>query len=216
MRFANPVTLARLTQPPRDSLAMPSIDFSTCTARIGSGGRLILSRCQPFTRGPLVPDQQTADEAQQRPAFDLTVPYAAAEAEYLQEQRQQLPRQQSHGGQSQGHSRQPSPGGQVWKAPQLQQAGSARTQAASHAQSQGAVPGQPPQPSASPPPAGQQTRQQPRLIEMPSQPGANLNGPSPPKSKVLRQSALPVQIGWYHLLLQCSKRLCYQLGSSFS
>ncbi len=185
MLFANPVSLARLSQPPHDSLAMPSMDLSTCSTRIGRGGRLILSRCQPFTLEPLETDeqQQPTEEATLRPAFDLTAPYAAAQAQYQQEQ-QLLPRQQS-----QGQMRQPSPGGQAAKAPQQQQ-GPARTQSGGHGQSQ-AVPTQTPQPSASQP-AGQQTRQQqqqqqqhPQLIEMPSQPGANLNDPSPPKSKVL-------------------------------
>lgn len=178
MLFANPVSLARPTHPPQDSLAMPSIDFATCSARIGRGGRLILSRCQPFTLQPLEAEAAPAEEAAQRPAFDLTGPYLAAEAQYQQEQ-QHLPRQQS-----QGQLRQPSPSGQAAKAPGQQQPGSARAQGVGQA----AASGQAPQASAAQP-AGQQTRQQqhqqhPQLIEMPSQPGATLNGPSPPKSKV--------------------------------
>lgn len=162
---------------------MPSIDFATCSARIGRGGRLILSRCQPFTLQPLEADASPAEEAAQRPAFDLTGPYLAAEAQYQQEQ-QHLPRQQS-----QGQLRQPSPSGQAAKASGQQQPGSARAQGVGQTQAQAAASGQAPQPSASQP-AGQQTRQQqqhqqhPQLIEMPSQPGATLNGPSPPKSKV--------------------------------
>lgn len=182
MLFANPVSLARLTQPPRDSLAMPSMDFSTCSARVGRGGRLILSRCQPFTLEPLEPDQQPTEELQ-RPPFDLTVPYAAAEAQHQQEE-QQLPRQQSQS-MSQGQLQQASPSRQPAK-PVHQPGVPARPQASGPTHAQAATPSQLPQPIASQT-AGQQTRQQqqqqhPQLIEMPSQPGAN--GPSPPKSKM--------------------------------
>ncbi len=186
MLFANPVSLARLTQPPPDSLAMPSMDISACSARIGRGGRLILSRCQPFTLDLLEADATAAEEVAQRPAFDLIAPYLAAEVQYQQEQ-QHLPRQQS-----QGQLRQPSPSGQVGRPPLQQQTGSARAQASGQSLSQAAMPGQTPQTSASQP-AGQtrQQQQHPQLIEMPSQPGASFNGPSPPKSKV-QSSCWPV------------------------
>lgn len=75
MLFANPVSLAAITQQSRDKSAMPSFDFSSCCARIGRGGRLIMSRCQPFTYEPL--DIQPAEEQQKMP-FDLAVPYLAA------------------------------------------------------------------------------------------------------------------------------------------
>lgn len=153
-----------------------------CSARVGRGGRLILSRCQPFTLEPLEPDQQPTEELQ-RPPFDLMAPYAAAEAQHQQEE-QQLPRQQSQS-MSQGQLQQPSPSRQPAK-PVQQPGGPARQQASGPTQAQAAAPSQLSQPIASQT-AGQQTRQQqqqqhPQLIEMPSQPGAN--GPSPPKSKV--------------------------------
>ncbi|DBA94861.1 TPA: hypothetical protein ACH3X1_002399 [Trebouxia sp. C0004] len=194
MLFANPVSLARLTQPPPDSLAMPSMDISACSARIGRGGRLILSRCQPFTLEPLEADATVADEAAQRPAFDLIAPYIAAEVQYQQEQ-QHLPRQQP-----QGQLQQPSPSGQVGRPPLQQQMGSARAQASGQSLSQAATPGQTPQSNAGQPTGQtrqqQQHQQHPQLIEMPSQPGANLNGPSPPKSKMAnaKKGGTPVAI----------------------
>ena len=196
MLFANPVSLARLTQPPPDSLAMPSMDISACSARIGRGGRLILSRCQPFTLEPLEADTTAAEEVAQRPAFDLAAPYLAAEVQYQQEQ-QHLPRQQL-----QGQLRQPSPSGQMGRPPLQQQAGSAKAQASGQSLSQAATSGQTPQTSAGQPTGQtrqqQQHQQHPQLIEMPSQPGANLNGPSPPKSKV-RGFCWPAAC---HMLLQ--------------
>ena len=198
MLFANPVSLARLIQPPPDSLAMPSMDISACSARIGRGGRLILSRCQPFTLEPLEADTTAAEEVAQRPAFDLAAPYLAAEVQYQQEQ-QHLPRQQL-----QGQLRQPSPSGQMGRPPLQQQAGSAKAQASGQSLSQAATSGQTPQTSAGQPTGQtrqqqqQQHQQHPQLIEMPSQPGANLNGPSPPKSKV-RGFCWPAAC---HMLLQ--------------
>lgn len=76
MLFANPVSLATITQQSRESSAMPSLDFSSCCARIGRGGRLIMSRCQPFTYEPL--DVPQPVEEQQKMPFDLTAPYLAA------------------------------------------------------------------------------------------------------------------------------------------
>ena len=196
MLFTHPVPLVNPTQPPPDSLAMPSMDFATCRARIGRGGRLILSRCQPFSLDPLEADPAAAEDVLRPPPFDLAAPYVAAEAQYQQEL-QSLPKQQPGQVQGQGqrsgqNQRHASPSTQSGKGlPPVSRAGTHRANAAR----QSPVPpdGSPsPQPSTSQP-GLQQTRhqqqlqqqqQQPQLIEMPSQPGASLNGPSPPKSKV--------------------------------
>ena len=188
MLFANPVSLARLTQPPRDSLAMPSVDFSTCRARIGRGGRLILSRCQPFSLEPIEANPPDAEDVLRPPPFDMTAPYVAAEAQYQQEL-QSLPKQQQ--GQGQRHA---SPSLQATKAMPPPQAVTSRAHASRQSPTATATDGSPlPQPSTAQP-GQQQTRQQqqqhPQLIEMPSQPGASLNGPSPPKSKVCSQAPM--------------------------
>lgn len=186
MLFANPVSLARLTEPPRDSLAMPSVDFSTCRARIGRGGRLILSRCQPFSLEPIEADPLDAEDVLRPPPFDMTAPYMAAEAQYQQDL-QSLPKQQP--GQGQRHT---SPSLQAAKAMPPPQPVMSRAHAARQSPAAAADGSPSPQPSMSQP-GQQQTRQQqqqqhPQLIEMPSQPGASLNGPSPPKSKVCSQT----------------------------
>lgn len=188
MLFANPISLARHDPPPRDSLAMPSLDFSTCRARIGRGGRLILSRCQPFSQEPLEADPPVAEDVLRPPPFDLTAPYAAAEAQYQQEL-QNLHKQPP--GQLQRHA---SPSVQAGKGMSMQPPAAAAA-SRSHAPGQSpAADGSPsPQPSTSQSVVQhtrhhqqqQQQHQHPQLIEMPSQPGASLNGPSPPKSKVL-------------------------------
>ena len=187
MLFANPISLARQAQPPSDSLAMPSLDFSACRARIGRGGRLILSRCQPFSQEPLEADPPAAEDVLRPPPFDLTAPYAAAEAEYQQEL-QNLHKQPS--GQLQRHA---SLSMQAGKGMSMQPPAAVASRSHTAAQSSAADGSPSPQPSTSQT-GVQQTRhhqqqqhqhQHPQLIEMPSQPGASLNGPSPPKSKVL-------------------------------
>ncbi|KAL3160983.1 hypothetical protein ABBQ38_009373 [Trebouxia sp. C0009 RCD-2024] len=191
MLFANPVSLARFSQPASDSQAMPPLpDFSTCRARIGRGGRLVLARCQPFSHEPLEAEPPIAEDIPRPPPFDMTAPYAAAEAQYQQElqnlQEQppaKLPR----------HA---SPGVQAAKGMPMQppQAVAGRPHAASQSPAADGSPS--PQPSTSQ--SGlqqtrnqhqqqqqqQQQQQHPQLIEMPSQPGASVKGPSPPKSKV--------------------------------
>lgn len=186
MLFANPISLAPHSQPPHDSLAMPSLDFSACRARIGRGGRLILSRCQPFSQEPLEAEPPVAEDVPRPPPFDLTAPYAAAEAQYQQEL-QNLHKQPS--GQLQRHA---SPNVQAGKGMSMQPpaAVASRSHAAAQSPAADGSPSPPPGTSQS---GGQQTRhhqqqqqqQHPQLIEMPSQPGASHNGPSPPKSKVL-------------------------------
>ena len=209
MLFANPVSLATITQQSRDSSAMPSLDFTSCCARVGRGGRLIMSRCQPFTYEPL-DIQQPAEESQKMP-FDLTAPYAAAA------QAPQKPvsaaKQHSRGA---GHSKQASPAAQASSRQQPQQqqqqpvsagrvpasSSTQQAQQAQHAQQhQQAQPQAQPSaqgpgqnghsPAAPAQPALQQTRQQQaqaqsqaQLIEMPIQPGASQTAPTPAKSKV--------------------------------
>lgn len=191
MLFANPVSLARLSQPPSDSLATPSLDFSTCRARVGRGGRLILSRCQPFSQEPLEVETPVTEDIPRPPPFDMTAAYAAAAAQYQQEL-QNLQKQPQ--GQSPRHA---SPGVQAGKGMQPPQAVTSRSHDASTSQSPAADGS--PSPQLSIAQSGvQQTRNQhqqqqqqqhqhPQLIEMPSQPGASLKGPSPPKSKVCRK-----------------------------
>ena len=202
MLFANPVSLASVTQQSRDSSAMSSFDFGSCCARIGRGGRLIMSRCQPFTYEPL--DVQQPAEEQQKLPFDLSAPYlASAQAN------QQLPRPLSivktESSPGARHSKQPSPARQAavkqQQQPQHQPAGAGRMTAGSQAQQQqqpgqtqplGLGAGQNAGPQAAPAqPALQQTRQQQaqaqsqaQLIEMPIQPGASQTAPTPAKSKV--------------------------------
>ena len=185
MLFANPVTLARLSQPPNDSLAMPPLpDFSTCRARIGRGGRLVLSRCQPFSHEPLEAEPPVAEDTPRPPPFDMAAPYAAAEAQYQQDL--QLLQEQPPA----KVPRHASPGVQAGKGMPMQppQAVASRPHAASQSPAADGSPS--PQPGTLQA-AVQQTRNQqqqqhqhPQLIEMPSQPGATLKGPSPPKSKV--------------------------------
>ena len=182
MLFANPISLAPHSQPPRDSLAMPSLDFSACRARIGRGGRLILSRCQPFSQEPLEAEAPVAEDFPRPPPFDLTAPYAAAEAQYQQEL-QNLHTQPS--GQLQRHA---SPNVQAGKGMSMQPPAAVASRSHAAAQSP-AADGSPSPPPGTLQSGGQQTRhhqqqQHPQLIEMPSQPGASQLGPSPPKSKV--------------------------------
>ena len=198
MLFANPVSLARLSQPPGDSLATrPLPDFSACRGRIGRGGRLILSRCQPFSHEPLELEPPVADDIPRPPPFDMAAPYAAAKAQYQQDL--QLLQEQPPA----KLPRHASPGVQAGKGMSMQppQAVASRPHAASQSPAADGSPS--PQPSTSQPgvqqtrnqqqqqqlqqqPQQQQQQQQqhPQLIEMPSQPGASLKGPSPPKSKV--------------------------------
>ena len=209
MLFANPVSLATITQQSRNSSAMPSLDFASCCARVGRGGRLIMSRCQPFTYEPL-DIQQPAEEPQKMP-FDLTAPYAAAaQAERPLQKPVSAAKQHSRGP---GHSKQASPAAQASgkQQPQQPQVSAGRVPASNPPQqaqqTQHAQQHQQPQAQAQPSaqgagqngnspaapaqPALQQTRQQQaqaqsqaQLIEMPIQPGASQTAPTPAKSKV--------------------------------
>lgn len=223
MLFASPVSLAPIPQQAQGSSAMPSFDFTTCCARIGRGGRLIMSRCQPFSYEPLEL-QQPAEDTSKLP-FDLSAPYIAAAQASAQvpkalghtKQQPQAPtyskqaspaaaqpptraqQQQQHSPAARSTTPAASPG------PQSQAQAQQQPQSQPQVQSVGASAishGTPAQPAL------QQTRQQQaqaqsqaQLIEMPIQPGASHAASVPAKSKVclplncctLRSGSAPAQ-----------------------